>query len=419
MRKLVTASISLTAALTLAVTGCSSKATTGSGGDSAGGLKTDFGVTDKEITLLELSDLSGVFKVISLAFANGTKIWADEVNKAGGICGRDIKLDIQDTVYKAENAVPLYEAGKGEALAMINLGGSHILAALKTKINTDKMMTVPASWGSVNLDSDYVMMVGQTYDVEMINALAYLQSDGKIADGDKIGHIYVDSEYGQNGFLGSSAYAKEHNMQIVEAKIAASDTDMNATITKMKSEGVKAIAVTTPPGAMASVAVQNQAQGLNVPLVGNNPSFAPNMLTDPSVEAGLTDYYLASSVVPFGAGNTKAEEILTALKAMTQDEPNIGVIQGYTWGLAYADMLQKACDNGDMTREGLLKAKQQITGLDSDQLTGKLDFSVAGAPSSREGYVLTVDKSKPGGLAVKQELTESAEAKAYKAPFQK
>ena len=72
------------------------------------------------------------------------------------------------------------------------------------------------------------------------------------------------------------------------------------------------------------------------------------------------------------------------------------------------DTDKKACDNGDMTRDGLLNAKQSIKGLDSDGLTGNLDFSIPGSPSSREGYILTVDKSKPGGLGVKQELTESA-----------
>ncbi|WP_158716252.1 ABC transporter substrate-binding protein [Blastococcus sp. Marseille-P5729] len=414
-----TAAVSATAVIALAVTGCSTKSSGGSDGGGDGSLKTDYGVTDDEITLLELSDLSGVFKVISLAFVNGTKVWAEEVNANGGICDREIKLDIRDTAYKVDNAVPLYEAAKNESVGMINLGGSHIVAALKSKLVSDKMLTVTAAWASVNLDTPEVMIVGQTYDVEMINGLAFLQSEGLIADGDKIGHIYVDSEYGQNGLMGSKAYAAEHDIQIVEAPIAAADTDMTATVTKMKSEGVKAIAVTTPPGALTSIAVQTQAQGLEVPLIGNNPSFAPNMLTDANVEAALQNYYMESSVVPFGGDNEKANEILAAVQEMSDDEPNIGSVQGYTWGLAFEEVLNIACENGDMTRQGLVDAKAEISSLESDGLTGKLDFSTEGASSSKESYILVVDKSKPGALAVKQELTESEEAKNYKAPHQK
>ena len=111
-------------------------------------------------------------------------------------------------------------------------------------------------------------------------------------------------------------------MQVVAAPIAASDTDMTATVTKMKSEGVAAVAVTTPPGALTSVALQTQAQGLDVPLIGNNPSFAPNMLADPAVEAALKNYYMESSVVPFGSGNKKADEILDALNERLGHTPD-------------------------------------------------------------------------------------------------
>ncbi len=51
------------------------------------------------------------------------------------------------------------------------------------------------------------MMIGTTYDLEIVNGLAYLQQQGLIADGDTIGHIYIDGEYGGNGLKGSQYYA--------------------------------------------------------------------------------------------------------------------------------------------------------------------------------------------------------------------
>ena len=36
----------------------------------------------------------------------------------------------------------------------------------------------------------------------MINALDYLKDKGKIKSGDKIGHVYFEGEYGENGLAG-------------------------------------------------------------------------------------------------------------------------------------------------------------------------------------------------------------------------
>ena len=52
-----------------------------------------------------------------------------------------------------------------------------------------------------------------------------------------------------------------------------------------------------PPAATASTAVQMQAQGLDVPLVGFNSAFQPSMLSDPQVVAALESnfYFLPAA----------------------------------------------------------------------------------------------------------------------------
>ena len=425
MQKKLTAAAAGIAAVTLAVTGCSTKATDdnggGGGGSSNGDVKTDIGVTDDTITLGSLADHSGVFKVLSLAFTEGDAIWAEEVNAAGGICDREIVIEVKDTGYKVDNAIPLYEELKGTSLGIIQMVGSPILAALKTRITQDHMVVSPGSWASVNLDAPEVMMVGQTYDVEMINGLSYLQAQGTIADGDTIGHIYTDSEYGQGGLMGSKSYAEQHNLKIIEAPIGGTDTDMTATITKMKSEGVTAIAITTPPAAVSSTVVQNVAQGLNVPVIGNNPTFSPTMFTDDTVAAGLDHFYLVSSVAPSGSDNPLAKKVSEAYAARTSEPPNIGVMQHYVTALAWGSVLEQACKDGDLTRDGILAAKEKVDSVDSQGLGGALDFTVPGAPSSREAYILAPDNSAPDKLVVAEggDLFESAEAKDYKAPHEK
>jgi ABC-type branched-subunit amino acid transport system substrate-binding protein len=262
-------------------------------------------------------------------------------------------------------------------------------------------------------------MIGQTYDVEMINGLSWAQKQGPIADGDKIGHIYIDSEYGQNGLLGSQAYAKEHDLQVIPVPVAGTDTDMTATMVKLKSEGVKAIAITTAPGGTASIAVQNVAQGMNLPLIGSNPVFSPAMMTDPTVAAALSNLYIVQSVGPFSQDNDFAKELAEKYEGKFQDEPNQGVNAGYIAGLAWEAILERACSDGDMTREGVLKAKAKVTSVDAKGMMGDLDFSQEGAPTTREAFIEQADPSAEGKLKIVEELFVSDEAKAYKTPHQK
>ena len=114
-----------------------------------------------------------------------------------------------------------------------------------------------------------------------------------------------------------------------------------------------------------------------------------------------------------------AAQIAEEYNAAYDDAPSVGINQGYTVGQAWGAVLEEACDSGDMTRAGVLAAKEKVTGLDTEGLTGALNFSVPGAPSSREAYILDVDADAPGGLVIAQDLFESDVAKDYKAPHQK
>ncbi|WP_106849916.1 ABC transporter substrate-binding protein [Blastococcus sp. Marseille-P5729] len=422
MFKKSVAAVSASAAVLIAISGCSVKAEdSGGGGGDSGSLKTDVGVTDAEISLGILGDHSGPFKASGLATTHGNQMWVEQVNEQGGICDRKITLDINDAGYKPDNAVALYQTMKGKDLAIIQLIGSPILAALKQQITTDKMLTIPSAWASANLDSEAILMIGQTYDVEMINGLAWLQQEGKIAKGDKIGHIYVDSEYGQNAILGSQYYAEEHDLEIVKTAVQATDTDMTATVTKLKDEGVKAILLSVAPAATGSIAIQNASQGLNVPLVGNNPTFSVTLLKDEAVTQALANFHLVNSMAAYDSQDIPlSTEMAAKYKEQFPDlPPEKSIPTGYVYGMAMEQILKQACEDGDMTRQGLLDAKSKVDSVDTQGLTGKLDFSKPGAPTTREAYILEVDAAEPVGLKNVGGLFSSEEAKAYKAPHEK
>ena len=61
-------------------------------------------------------------------------------------------------------------------------------------------------------------------------------------------------------------------------------------------------------------------------------------------------------------------------------------------------ILEKACESGDMTRAGMLKAKQSLTDVDTGGLVVPLDFSVGeGKSPSRQSFILQ-PADVPGGV---------------------
>lgn len=410
------------ASIALTLTACSNKASNdGGGGGGEGDLKTDVGVTEDTIKLAALTDLSGAFKVAGIAMTKGNEIWADEINKAGGICGREIELNVQDTGYKVDLAVPMYDSSKADSLGYIQLVGSHITAALKQRMDGDGVLAATPTAASANLDTGNIIVPGVTYDIEAINGLWWLQNEGKLADGDKVGLIYLDSEMGQNAQLGAKAYAEEHDLTLVESPVSATDVDMTTTVTKMKAEGVKAIYVAGSPNQLGSTALQNKAQGLNVPIVGGAPTYSLQFKSNPEIMSALQDTYtFLSSSIPTSSGNPAAQTVVEAYEAQGNADPySSSVLTGYLAGLVWEGVLNQACDNGDMTRAGIMAAREELDSLDTKDITGPLDLSDPGAPPTREDFMVRVSADHVGGTELVGEIFSAPEAQEYKAPYQK
>ena len=379
------------------------------------GVKTDVGVTDDTITLGVQADLSGVFKASGLGLTHGDQIWADTVNAEGGICGREIKINVVDHGYDAAKAKTLFSDQQAKILGYVTIVGSPPAAALKPLMVENDMLGIPSGVASTGLDVPNFIMAASTYDIETINGLAYLQKIGKLPDGNKIGHIYLDSEYGQNALLGSKYYAKEHDQKIVESKITSADTDLSSSVVKMKQEKVDAIVISGTPAQTGSLVTL--ADSMGVPILGSAPTFDVGLVDTPAKDSFGNFYHMAFNM-PFSSDAPTNQAIVQAYNAKYTDPPIDYVQAGYISGLAWEGILTKACSLKDLTRSGVLKAAAQAK-ADAKGLAGQLDFTNPGEPATRESLVEKVDPAAPGGLTVIEPLSASKEATSYKTPFQK
>jgi ABC-type branched-subunit amino acid transport system substrate-binding protein len=403
------------AALLFAVAaGCGSKGSS-SGSSSSGGIKTGPGVTGKTITLGVLTDLSNVFAPLAIPLTQANQLFWKEQNAKGGVCHRQVKLIIKDHGYDPQKAVVQYRDISPKIAGLQQLLGSPITAALLPSLKSDRMISLLSAWPSSLLGNDFVIEIGAPYDVEMINALDYLKSQGKLKSGAKIGHVYFEGEYGEGGLAGSKYWASKNGGSVVEQKIQATDEDMSGQVAALKRAGVDAIAVTTGPKQLASIAGIAASQGLNVPIVGNNPTFDPALMASPAAKALIANTVIAGSVSPWTLSQPVVQQVgASYAKAYGKKNDKASVQFGYVQAKVMYEILNQACQDSDLSRDGIIKAAHELSGVGTGGLiSGPLDYTKLGEPSTRTVY-LSKPANVTGGLTPIKGIFDSATAKSYK-----
>jgi ABC-type branched-subunit amino acid transport system substrate-binding protein len=388
--------VALAAIVVAAASGCSTKAPESSGGGGEGAaadVQTDVGVEGETIRLGVLTDLTGVFAALGKDITNAnTLFWKD--NK---VCDTyTVELDVQDTNYVPQQGVQLYSGKKDNILAMQQTIGSPINTALAPEYEADQIVNFPSAWSKTLTEIPGTGVVGATYDVEIANGYDYLFQEGLLKEGDTVGHIYFEGEYGANGLAGTQAVAEEKGLQVVEAQIKSTDQDMSAQITQFKAAGVDLIALTVAPGQLASVAAVAEAQGLDVPILGSNPVFAPGLLQGPAANWLKSHLYVASPVSSFDAHPELLEQYQEAYPDAT---PSLGVVVGFGMSEIMKQVLDAACENGDLTREGVVTAFNELEEVDTGGLVVPIRGYELGKSPSLESFVLQ-PADVPGGATV-------------------
>jgi ABC-type branched-subunit amino acid transport system substrate-binding protein len=287
--------------------------------------------------------------------------------------------------------------------------GSPINAALGQSYQSDTMVNFPSAWGESLTKIPGTGVLGATYDVEISNGYDYLFKQGLLHDGDTVGHIYFEGEYGETGLAGTKAVAAKKNLKVIPAQIKSTDQDMSAQVSQFKAAGVKLIALTVAPTQTASVAAAAQAQGLNVPILGSNPVYAPGLLQGPTAQWLKDHLYVPAPLATFQGH----EQILNAYKAAYPDvsAPSAGgVLLGWGMSQVMNEVLDTACKNGDLTRKGVLDAFNGLKNVDTGGVIVPITGFKLGQSPSLQSYI-EKPADAPGGSTVAQQPFEGQFAK--------
>lgn len=396
----------------------------GSGGDEKKTLTAAPGFDGTTISVGVITPLTGPVAVIGTPLTNGTETWFKYINEEkGGIAGKyKVNLVKEDSQYKPDLGVQGYNKIKNNVALFAQLLGTPITKAVLQQLRTDKIVAAPAS-----LDVDWVrdpnlLPVGAPYEIQMINAAAYLQNEGG-AKGKTICSMIQDDAYGQSGQRGIDFAAKELGYSLkTTAKFAAATPDFTAQIQSLKSAGCQVVFLVATPSDTSKL-LGTAAQLQFVPQwVGQSPTWTGAFAKSPLAPYLQANFLLAAEGTEWGDVSVPGmKDMLDRLQKYTpSQQPDIYFVFGYYQARAVTALLEKAVANGDLSRDGILAAMNDIGTVDFDGLTGDYDYGTSAGTRNppRATTIYKVDPAKPGGLAkVKYEYT-SDQAKKYelKAP---
>ncbi|WP_460794462.1 ABC transporter substrate-binding protein [Nocardioides pacificus] len=364
-------------------------------------------MNDDTIHLGALTDSTGPYAALGSAATQGNRAAIAAVNQAGGVCDRKLDLEVRDHGYNAQNAVAQYSQIAPNVVGLVQVVGGAMVSAIDKQAASDNMLLMAPSGEPPLLNKPHVMMVGATYDVEVINGLSWLMSEGKLEEGDTLGHIYVDGGYGQPALLGSKFMAEEHDLKLIEQAVEPTATDLTSQVLALKKADVDAIAISTGPAAVGSAVGVAAAQGVDVPFITGMPGWSSALLDTPARDGLVKNLFVAQNFPAFADNDELAKD----LRAEFPDAPiTIPTSLGYAAVMVFVEALETACASDDLTRKGVLEAFRSLESSDARGHSVENDYTILDQSTSRDSIVLGVNPDVDGGLSTLTTTPYTAEA---------
>jgi branched-chain amino acid transport system substrate-binding protein len=323
---------------------------------------TNQGISDTEIVVGTHEDLSGPVKGWGVPVANGMKMAAEEINAAGGVNGRKIKLVIEDSGYDPKRAVLATQKliDRDQIFSMVGpMGSPTVLAAqdLVLEAGVTQLFPLTAAEFTFKLDpakpQDRLKFSNLLPYVESTRAALKYMMEWKHYKTPCI--MYQDDEYGKNvldGFTQQLAAMKIKSGTETSYKRGVSD--FSAQIARMKADGCDLVVLGTIIRETIGAMTEARKIGWTVDFLGAGPT---NVIEVPTLGKDAVEGLYAAALfeIPYeDTAQGKVKEWLANYKKMFGIPANTQAIIGYNTIETFAFYANLA--GKDLTGQNLLAA---------------------------------------------------------------
>jgi branched-chain amino acid transport system substrate-binding protein len=352
--------------------------------------ETQRGVTDTEILVGTITDLSGVTAVQGVNNANAVRLAFDEVNEKGGINGRKIRYIVEDSQYQVPRAVQAINKliNSDGVFFTIEDGGTPMNNAtfpMAIEKNVPKLLPLSAARSMFEPFNRLKFSQYSSYVDQMRAGVKYfVEQRGKKA----ICAMYQDTDFGKDVLAGAQMQAEAMGMKIVATTAhKPTDTDFTAAIAKLREANCDLITMGTIVRDSTLIIATVKKVGWKVDMLGQVASYDTAIAEAPgNVADGF--YSMSPSLYAY------PDDPRPAIKAFTQKyKARYGVDVNYLGEMGYTsaqiaiEALQRA--GRDLTVDSLVKAMESIHDF-HDLFGGTYSFSATNHHGATAAFLSVV-----------------------------
>ncbi|WP_428493574.1 ABC transporter substrate-binding protein [Rhodopila sp.] len=319
------------------------------------------GVSDSEIVIGTMADLSGVTAVQGVNNANGMRLGFDEANARGGVHGRKIRWIVEDNEYIVPKAVQAMNKllNRDNIFFAIGNGGTpHNDAVMPSMFEKSVPNVFPTTCARSMYEPFNRLKFGQFasyYDQMRAGVKYFVEQRGKKV----IGSMYQDTDFGRDVHAGVVAQLQAMGLKLAaETSHRPTDTDFNAALARQHDAGCDLICAGTIVKDTTIILQTAHKMGWNVQFCGQFASYSTAVAEAPG-EPAEGFYSMAPALYRYPDDPKPAVHAFAeTYRKRFGFDPNYLGEAGYTAACFSVAALQKA--GRDLTLDSFINAMESM-----------------------------------------------------------
>ena len=318
--------------------------------------------SDEDIVVGTISDLSGPIAMLGVPVRDGMLMRFDEVNVAGGVHGRRIRLAVEDAGYDPKRAVLAARklVQHDRAFAFIaNMGTPVVMATMPIIVDAGRLHLFPFSPHRATYEPLHPLKFqnfAPYYDY-MKAATAHMVREKGYA---RACLLYQDDDYGLEVMKGVEAGLKQQGRELVErTSYKRGATDLSSQIARLRAARCEFVVLATVVRETVAAMAEARKIGWEVDMLvtASGYSAQTHELGGDAVE-GL--YGVSVLPHPYAEGaRPELADWITRYRARFNAEPNVWSVMGYT--LADLFVRTASATGPALTQEAFARTLERIT----------------------------------------------------------
>lgn len=341
------------------------------------------GVTDTEVVIGSHQDLSGPIASWGVPVKNGMQLAADEINGAGGVHGRKLRLIVEDSSYDPKKAVLATQKllSRDNIFVMAgSMGTPTVLATMPLVLQKGVPHVFPLTAATQMYEPHDKLKFAlfTPYNYAMRVATKWLvQTKGKKA----VCVMHQDDEFGLNVKRGVEDQLKAMKMELVSTTTyKRGATDFSSQIAKLRADKCDLVGLGTIIRETIGALGEAKKLGWQVDMVGSQAAYAPEVA---ALGKDIVEGFYAAGQTPIPYYDTASPTVkkwMDAYKAKFGIDANTQAIAGYSVILTTGEGLRNA--GRDLTPDSFVAGLEKIKDL-------KDIFGSAATSFSKDSHLAT------------------------------